>query len=91
MKRHTRAHVREQRSRWIRKRIRRIRREWNMWPESGDALRNWDKPVGSLNKKDPWDCGRTRCGICRHWSYTTRDLRERAVADSELSELKFLN
>ena len=84
MNRHTRAHVREQRSRWIRKRIRKIRREWITWPDTGDALRSWSKPLGVLNKKDPWDCGRTKCGICRHDGYTRRYLRERAVEECEL-------
>jgi hypothetical protein len=89
MKRHTRAHIREQRSRWIRKRIGQIRREWILWPEQENALRNWVRPLGSLSKKDPWDCGNTQCGICRYWGDTPSRAREREVADCELHENEF--
>ena len=87
MKRHTRAHVREQRSRWIWKRIRKIRTEWPKWSDHPDAASNWGRPLGMLNKKDPWDCGRTQCGICRHGGHERRDLRERAAVDCQLIEL----
>jgi hypothetical protein len=87
MNRHTRAHVREQRARWIKKRIGQIRREWPRWLEFGDVVRNWHRPLGSLSKKDPWDCGRTQCGICRNWGSTHRYLKEQVAADCELSEL----
>ncbi|MHB9035932.1 MAG: hypothetical protein ACYC64_04645 [Armatimonadota bacterium] len=88
MKRHTRAYVREQRSRWIRKRIGQIRREWCDLPEQKDVVQNWHRPLGSLSKKDPWDCGRTQCGICRNWGQTPRYIRERAVADCELFDME---
>ena len=84
MKRHTRAHVREQRNRWIWKRIRRIRTEW---PKRDDEVPNRSHLPGKLNKQDPWDCGNTQCGICRFGGYERRCLREQAAAKCELSEL----
>ena len=86
MKRHTRAHVRERRSRWIWKRLRQIRREWPVWHEQSDVPNRAHLP-GKLNKKDPWDCGNTQCGLCRNDGITRRYLRERAVVDWELREL----
>lgn|GEM_PF-3203759 len=84
MHRHTLAHVREQRSRWIAKRIRQIRREWPCWHEQGDEVVNRAHLPGKLNKQDPWDCGNPQCGICRWGGYTRRDGRERLRIASEL-------
>jgi len=86
MQRHTRAHVREQRSRWIRKRIGQIRRVRSGWTDEPDPLR-WYRPLGSLSKKDPFDCGNTRCGICHCGGNERREGRERAIVECELSEL----
>lgn len=83
MKRHTRAHIREQRSRWIRKRLGQLRR---VCRGDEDARRNWGRPIGMLSKQDPWDCGNTQCGICRSMESTDREAKERAVADYELLE-----
>ena len=88
MQRHTRAHVREQRSRWICKRIRQIRRVWDVYPEQGETLANYHRPLGKLNKMDPWDCGNPRCGICHAGGYERREGRERLRVASELESLK---
>ena len=88
MKRHTRAHVREQRSRWIWKRLRQIRREQPDWARH-DEVPNRSHLPGKLNKKDPWDCGNTQCGICRNDGDSRRNRKERAAVDWELRELTF--
>lgn len=31
------------------------------------AICHCEKGPGVLRKRDPWDCGRPRCGLC-HWS-----------------------
>ena len=82
MQRHTRAHVREQRSRWIGKRIRKIRRECPAWHEQ--EVVNRSHLPGKLNKQDPWDCGNPQCGICRGSGYERREGRERLRIASEL-------
>ena len=76
MKRHTRAHVREQRDRWIKKRIGQIRR----------SEHTWMRPTGLLSKRDPWDCGRTQCGICRDWGPTYRDVRDQMLVTLEMND-----
>lgn len=85
MKRHTRAHVREQRSRWIRKRIGQIRREWPDWAKH-EEVSNCSHLPGKLNKKDPWDCGNPQCGLCRNDGNNRRNRLERAVVEFELRE-----
>ena len=58
-----------------------------MWPEQGCGVLNRAHLPGKLNKKDPWDCGNTQCGICRNDGDTRRYRRERAAVDWELREL----
>lgn len=87
MQRHTRAHVREQRSRWIWTRIRQARRMWGGYPDEGEFLANYYRPFGVFNKRDPWDCGNTRCGICHTGGNERREGRERLIVESELESL----
>jgi hypothetical protein len=81
--RHTRAHVREQRSWWIWKRMRQIRRY-----EQDSEVPNRAHLPGRLNKQDPRDCGNPQCGICHAGGYERREGRERLQVASELESLK---
>lgn len=86
MHRHTRAHVREQRSRWIQKRIGQIRRL-----EHNCEVPNRAHLPGKLNKQDPWDCGNPQCGICHAGGNERREGRERLRIASELESLETWN
>lgn len=44
-----------------------------------------DEQVGRFRKKDAWDCGNTRCGICHSDKFPKRDLTPQEL----ISDLSF--
>ncbi len=62
VKRHTRAHIREQRERWISKRVNYIKRGKFFHSLSDYVIEN----PGRYAKRDPFDCGNPKCVLCHH-------------------------
>jgi len=85
MARHDRGYLREQRDRWVNKRLRQYkhsRRDWERhWP---GAQERFDSRKNYLHKTDPWDCGKSNCGVCRNtWNPETRTERKRTWKATE--------